>query len=37
MILEETNARKEDQNEQNMFLINSSFRLVLGLVLMLTN
>ena len=31
MILEETNARKEDQNEQNMFLINFSFRLVLGL------
>ena len=30
MILEETNARKEDQNEQNMFLINFSF-LVLGL------
>ena len=27
MILEETNARKEDQNEQNMFLINFSFRL----------
>ena len=32
MILEETNARKEDQNEQNMFLINFSFRfIVLGL------
>ena len=31
MILEETNARKEDQNEQNIFLVNFSFRLVLGL------